>query len=114
MRTLFTYADTVIHRPTRPKSTTHTPQPLPLPPTFRPAPPAPSTPEAAAELSANSLPSPLTLEALGLPALPPRDARAGPEACMPFKGGETAALARVKEYLWDLDLLKEYKETRTS
>lgn len=31
---------------------------------------------------------------------------------MPFKGGETAALARVKEYIWDLDLLKEYKETR--
>lgn len=32
---------------------------------------------------------------------------------MDFKGGETAALARVKAYLWDLDLLKEYKETRT-
>ena len=31
---------------------------------------------------------------------------------MPFKGGEAAALARVQEYIWDLDLLKEYKETR--
>lgn len=70
------------------------------------------TPEATAELSANALPSPLSLASLGLPALPPRDPRAGPDAAMPFKGGETAALARVKEYIWDLDLLKEYKETR--
>ncbi len=49
---------------------------------------------------------------MGLPALAPRDARAGPDAVMVFKGGETAGLARVKQYLWELDLLKEYKETR--
>lgn len=29
-----------------------------------------------------------------------------------FRGGETAALARLKEYLWDSDCLKTYKETR--
>ena len=29
-----------------------------------------------------------------------------------FKGGETAALARMKDYIWDKDLLKVYFETR--
>ena len=29
-----------------------------------------------------------------------------------FKGGETAALARVQDYIWDKDLLKEYFDTR--
>jgi len=29
-----------------------------------------------------------------------------------FEGGETAGLARLKYYLWDSDLIKEYKETR--
>ena len=29
-----------------------------------------------------------------------------------FQGGETAALARVKEYIWDKDLLKGYFDTR--
>ena len=31
---------------------------------------------------------------------------------MPFPGGETAALARLKHYLWDGDHLKSYFETR--
>ncbi len=30
----------------------------------------------------------------------------------PFKGGETAGLARLKSYLWDTDAIKTYKETR--
>jgi deoxyribodipyrimidine photo-lyase len=29
-----------------------------------------------------------------------------------FRGGETVALARVKEYIWDKDLLKDYFDTR--
>jgi deoxyribodipyrimidine photo-lyase len=33
-------------------------------------------------------------------------------AVLPFTGGETAALARVQEYIWDRDCLKVYKETR--
>ncbi|KAL3915463.1 MAG: hypothetical protein SGILL_005642 [Bacillariaceae sp.] len=35
-----------------------------------------------------------------------------PRGVMPFKGGETAALARVKDYIWDKDLLKNYFDTR--
>merc|ERR1712238_162075 len=31
---------------------------------------------------------------------------------MDFKGGETAALARVKDYIWDKDLLRKYFDTR--
>ena len=31
---------------------------------------------------------------------------------LPFRGGETAALARVKHYLWDKDCLRVYFETR--
>ena len=31
---------------------------------------------------------------------------------MTFVGGETAALARVKDYIWDKDLLKVYFDTR--
>ena len=33
-------------------------------------------------------------------------------AALPFKGGETAALARLKYYLWDTDLIQNYKESR--
>ena len=35
-----------------------------------------------------------------------------PRGVMEFKGGETAALARVKDYIWDKDRLKIYFETR--
>jgi deoxyribodipyrimidine photo-lyase len=48
-----------------------------------------------------------TVEQLGLP-LPTMDSR----AVLPFKGGETAALAQLKNYFWEKDLLKVYKETR--
>lgn len=33
-------------------------------------------------------------------------------AAMPFKGGETAALKRLRHYFWEKDLLAQYKETR--
>ncbi|RMF02899.1 MAG: DASH family cryptochrome, partial [Bacteroidetes bacterium] len=33
-------------------------------------------------------------------------------AVLPFKGGETAGLERLRYYLWDTDLVKTYKETR--
>ena len=35
-----------------------------------------------------------------------------PRAVLPFRGGETAALARLRYYLWEGDLAKTYKETR--
>ena len=37
---------------------------------------------------------------------------ADPRGVLPFKGGETEALKRLKEYIWDRDQLKVYKETR--
>jgi deoxyribodipyrimidine photo-lyase len=39
---------------------------------------------------------------------PPRD----PRAAIRFAGGETAALNRVREYIWKRDRLRSYKETR--
>merc|ERR1719217_644587 len=39
-------------------------------------------------------------------------APADPRGVMPFPGGETAALARLKHYLWDSDALGTYFETR--
>ncbi|GAB3505173.1 DASH family cryptochrome [Spirosoma knui] len=33
-------------------------------------------------------------------------------AAVPFKGGETVALARLKRYIWEKDLVQTYKETR--
>ena len=35
-----------------------------------------------------------------------------PRCVLDFKGGESAALARVKDYIWDKDLLKVYFDTR--
>jgi deoxyribodipyrimidine photo-lyase len=35
-----------------------------------------------------------------------------PRGVMAFQGGETAALARVKDYIWDKDLLRNYFDTR--
>ena len=35
-----------------------------------------------------------------------------PRAVLPFKGGETAALARLTHYFWDADCLRVYFETR--
>ncbi len=40
--------------------------------------------------------------------LPDRDAR----SVLPFKGGETAGVARLQQYFWQQDLLRKYKETR--
>jgi len=48
-----------------------------------------------------------TLEVLGVQAQEP-DSR----AVLPFKGGETAGLARMEEYFWTQDLLREYKKKR--
>ena len=39
-------------------------------------------------------------------------AKPDPRSVLPFRGGETAALARVKHYLWDKDCLRVYFETR--
>jgi deoxyribodipyrimidine photo-lyase len=39
-------------------------------------------------------------------------AESDPRGVMEFKGGETAALARVKDYIWDKDLLRTYFDTR--
>lgn len=64
----------------------------------------------AKELAA-SLPS---LEALGVPDDEAKVVRKGPheKAVLPFKGGETYALQRLKYYLWDSDKVATYKETR--
>lgn len=48
-----------------------------------------------------------TLADLGLPAFE-RD----PRGVLPFLGGETEGLKRLRYYLWDTDLVKNYKETR--
>jgi len=37
---------------------------------------------------------------------------ADPRGVMEFRGGETTALQRVKEYIWDKDLLRTYFDTR--
>jgi len=37
---------------------------------------------------------------------------ADPRTCLLFKGGEDEALARLRYYLWDSNLIKTYKETR--
>lgn len=56
------------------------------------------------EVEAGALP---TLKGLGyeVPAMDPR-------AVLDFAGGETAGKLRVEDYIWNADLLKEYKETR--
>lgn len=40
------------------------------------------------------------------------DFKADKRSVLNFKGGETAALERLKNYLWDTDLVQRYKETR--
>lgn len=57
----------------------------------------------------------VTLPSLGFtepPSVPPTVPQGSPPGHMDFQGGETAALARLKHYFWDADLLKVYKETR--
>ena len=89
--------------PTRPAGS---PSPLPLPDasSFTPS----------AGLSFDFLPN---AAALGLDTACGIDdaaisAPADERGVMPFPGGETAALARLKHYLWDGDHLKSYFETR--
>ena len=49
-----------------------------------------------------------TLHDLGIDEAPILDDR----AVLPFRGGETAGLARLQQYIWDADCLKAYKQTR--
>ncbi len=55
-------------------------------------------------IAAGSLPH---LSALGLTPIAPN-----PKAIIPFAGGERMGRARLQEFLWDTDSLKNYKETR--
>ena len=48
-----------------------------------------------------------TLAELGVDRVEPDE-----RGVLPFEGGETRALERVREYVWDRDHLREYKETR--
>lgn len=66
--------------------------------------PIPSLPPLPPGLDPGPLP---TLAALGL-SLPPPD----PRARFVYAGGSTAAQARLQIYIWDLDRLRVYKETR--
>ncbi|KAG2435381.1 hypothetical protein HXX76_007453 [Chlamydomonas incerta] len=75
-----------------------------------PLPPAPRLGAAAAAALAAPLPGweQLPWPAGAAPAPPVKH----PQAVLDFKGGETAALARLKYYLWDSDLLSTYFDTR--
>lgn len=44
--------------------------------------------------------------------LPPTELPMDHRTAFPFAGGETAGLARVKNYLWDTNNVANYKETR--
>lgn len=89
---------------------------LPIPSQLKPPPSAEAATAAAVaeEAAVNALASPLTLQALGFTSeedLAPiveygSDARVNPSAVLMFKGGETAGLARVKDYLWEKDLVR--------
>lgn len=54
-----------------------------------------------------------TLQDLGYTAEHVQEATTiDPRGVLHFRGGESVALARVKEYIWDKDLLKDYFDTR--
>lgn len=60
-------------------------------------------------------PLPLGLEAGNLPLLTDlghQPFTADPRAVLPYRGGETEGLRRLRYYLWDKDLAAQYKETR--
>ena len=57
------------------------------------------------DLSPGPIPS---LEALGFE----HDGVPDERSVLPFEGGETRGLERVREYIWDRDMLKKYKATR--
>nr|QIQ49259.1 DASH cryptochrome [Volvox carteri f. nagariensis] len=75
-----------------------------------PLPPTEALPAAAAAALAAAPP---TWEQLPYPpaARPPPPTK-HPKAVLDFKGGETAALARLRYYLWDSDLIASYFDTR--
>lgn len=84
-------------------------QPLPPPSKLRPFP----TTSAGGDDSAGTLTNEMstdvpTTEQLGLGPAPVRD----PRSVLSFEGGETAGLRRVRQYIWEEDRLREYKETR--
>jgi DNA photolyase len=82
--------------------------PLPVPKDFGPFPTKEEMPAAAAYLS--SLP---TLQDMGYTHEQIDHANSqDPRGVMVFKGGETAALERLKDYIWDKDLLRKYFDTR--
>lgn len=78
------------------------PPPIPAPTTLRPFPTGSDD-----GLTTWSIDVPTT-EELGLGPAPERD----PRSVLPFEGGETAGLRRVRQYIWDEDRLREYKVTR--
>ncbi|GLC48551.1 hypothetical protein PLESTB_000110200 [Pleodorina starrii] len=84
-----------------------------LPPPKRgelPLPPAGAlTADAAAALAA---PMPTWEQLPYPPAARPAPPTKHPKAVLDFKGGETAALARLQYYLWDSDLISTYFDTR--
>ena len=85
------------------------PSPLAPPPKGSlPLPSADTLPTPSETFGFDAMPSE---KALGLPpgslSAPP-----DPRGVLPFQGGETAALARLKHYIWDGDCLKDYFETR--
>ena len=74
-----------------------------------PLPSALTLPDAAAtHVGVDYLPAPALL-GLSDEAM---SALSDPRGVMPFPGGESAALRRVKHYLWDADCLRTYFETR--
>ena len=71
---------------------------------YRPAPVTlPGVPEQSADLF-RRLP---TLSQLGL-----GEAQSSANSAFPFSGGETAALARLRDYLWNSQHVRDYQETR--
>lgn len=62
--------------------------------------------------SPSSLPSLPKVEVGELPTWELSDPATRSQAMFQFKGGESAAIQRVQEYIWERDCLRHYKETR--
>lgn len=73
-------------------------------PVRQPLPPPSNIPYCFEGIDSGTIP---TLEELGW-----KEASSADQFEISFKGGEDEALARLKYYLWDTDLIKQYKETR--
>ena len=78
--------------------------PLTMPPVLKPFPS-----EEIGESLPNSLPLNVSISTLS-PYLSP--AQIHSNSVIPFQGGETSALKRLKSYFWDSQSLSSYKETR--